>query len=219
MTPSPDLRWVRPPHQARSQETLERILDAAEGLIAEKGYEDATVQEIVRRAGSSVGAFYARFRDKDGLLHAIYERYLEQAAATADAALDPARWDGVPIAALVRSVVGFLVHVYRERSGLIRAFVLRNHTDADFQARQEQLSHHVHDKLVALLLAQRVEIRHPDPERAATFGLTFVFSAIESAVLFGDLRTVALAFSDTDLATELARAYLAYLGVQAPHEE
>ena len=157
MTASPDLRWIRPPHQARSQETLERILDAAEALIADKGYEDATVQEIVRRAGSSVGAFYTRFRDKDGLLYAIYERYLEQAIATADDALEPARWDGVAIPELVRSVVGFLVGVYRERSGLIRAFVLRNHMDAEFQARQERLSHYVHDKLVALLLARRDE--------------------------------------------------------------
>lgn len=219
MTASPDLRWIRPPHQARSQETLERILDAAEALIADKGYEDATVQEIVRRAGSSVGAFYTRFRDKDGLLYAIYERYLEQAIATADDALEPTRWEGVAVPELLRSVVGFLVGVYRERSGLIRAFVLRNHMDAEFQARQERLSHYVHDKLVALLLARRDEIRHPDPEQAAGFGLTFVFSTIESAVLFGELRTVALAFSDHDLAAELSRAYLAYLGVQAPHEE
>ena len=219
MTPPPDLRWIRPPHQARSQETLERILDAAEGLIAEKGYEDSTVQDIVQRAGSSVGAFYTRFRDKDGLLYAIYERYLEQATATADDALEPSRWDGVAIPELVRSVVGFLVDIYRERAGLIRAFVLRNHTDAEFQARQERLSHHVSEKLSALLLARRAEIRHPDPEQAAAFGLTFVFSTIEGAVLFGELRTVALAFSDNDLAAELSRAYLAYLGVRAPHEE
>jgi AcrR family transcriptional regulator len=219
MSPQPDLRWIRPPHQARSQETLERILDAAEGLISEKGFEDATIQDIVGRAGSSVGAFYTRFRDKDGLLHAIYERYLEQAMATTDDALEPSRWDGLEVPALVEAVVHFLVQIYRERRGLIRAFVLRNYTDSDFQARQERLSHYVNEKLAALLLARREEIRHPDPDRAAAFGLTLIFSAIESAVLFGELRTVALAFSDSDLATELTRAYLAYLGVRAPHEE
>ena len=54
MTPGePGLQWVRPPQQARSQETLERLLDAAETLIAEKGFEDTPVAEVASRAGSS----------------------------------------------------------------------------------------------------------------------------------------------------------------------
>ena len=57
------LAWVRAPQQARSQETLDRILDAAERLVSEKGFEDTTVADVVARAGSSVGAFYTRFRD------------------------------------------------------------------------------------------------------------------------------------------------------------
>jgi AcrR family transcriptional regulator len=212
-----ELRWVRPPLQARSQETLERLLDAAEQLVAEKGFEDATIAELVRRAESSVGAFYARFRDKEGLLYALYERYLEQAIATADAALDPLRWAGASIPAIVRTVVPFLVSVYRERAGLIRAFVLRNHVDAEFRARQERLSHHVNAGLSRLLLARAAEIRHPDPARAATFGLGLVVNTIESAVLFGELRSSVLTLSDEELSAELIRAFLAYLGVpEAP---
>ena len=208
----PELRWVRPPQQARSQETLERLLDAAEHLVAEKGFEDTPVAEVARRAGSSVGAFYARFPDKDALLHALYERYYEQAIATADAALDPARWEGARIPEILAAVVRFLVSIYREQAGLIRAFVVRNHSDAEFQARRERLSHYVNERLSALLLARREEIAHPQPERAAAFGLTLVFSTLESAMLFGELRSAALILSDDDLAAELARAYLAYLG-------
>jgi AcrR family transcriptional regulator len=215
-TAAPELRWVRPPRQARSQETLDRLLDAAEQLVAEKGFEDATLAELVRRAGSSVGAFYARFRDKDGLLYALYERYLEQAIATADVALDPRRWEGASIPAIVRAVVPFLVSVYRERAGLIRAFVLRNHVDAEFRARQERLSHHVNAGLSRLLVARAAEIRHPDPARAASFGLTMTVNTIESAVLFGELRSSVLTLSDEELAAELIRAFLAYLGVHDP---
>jgi AcrR family transcriptional regulator len=216
--PTPlELRWVRPPQQARSQETLDRLLDAAEQLVGEKGFGDATIAELVRRAGSSVGAFYARFRDKDGLLYALYERYLEQAIATTDAALDPRRWDGASIPEIVHAVVPFLVSVYRERQGLIRAFVLRNHVDPEFRARQERLSHYVNAGLSRLLLARAGEIRHPDPARAATFGLTMTVNTIESAVLFGELRSSALTLSDEELAAELIHAFLAYLGaVEAP---
>jgi AcrR family transcriptional regulator len=210
---APDLRWVRAPQQVRSQETLDRILDAAEALVTEKGFEDATVAEIARRAGSSVGAFYARFRDKTGLLYALYDRYLEQAMATADAALDPARWQGTAIPDLVRAVVRFLVEIYREREGLIRAFVVRNQSDIEFRARQERLSHYVNTKLSALLLARATEIAHPNPARAAAFGLTMTVSTIESVVLFGELRSADLMLSDEELAAELTRAFLAYLGV------
>ena len=212
-SPKADLRWVRPPQQARSQETLVRILDAAEALVAEKGFEDTPVAEIARRAGSSVGAFYTRFKDKDGLLHALYDRYYEQAIATADDALEPTRWDRDAIPEIVESVVGFLVEIYREHRGLIRAFVVRNHSDPDFQTRRDRLSHHVSERLSKLLLERRDEITHPDPLRAAAFGLTLVFSTLDSTMLFGEMRTGDLAIDDRDLATELSRAYLAYLGI------
>jgi AcrR family transcriptional regulator len=216
MATTTELRWIREPRQARSRETLDRILDAAETLVADKGFEDATIAEIVRRAESSVGAFYTRFRDKEGLLYALYERYLEQAVATADDALDPARWRDTGTAELLAAVVRFLVSIYREQGGLIRAFVLRNHTDAGFRARQARLSHYVSDKLVAVLRPHRDEIRHPQPERAVAFGLSMVFSSIEDQVLFGETRSSAVALSDDDLAVELTRAWLAYLGVPAP---
>jgi len=209
------LRWVRPPRQARSRETLDRILDAAQGLVAEKGFEDATVAEVVRRAGSSVGAFYARFRDKEGLLYALYDRYLEQAMATTDEALDAARWKGVPVEALLASVVRFLVAVFREQRGLIRAFVVRNHTDPEFAAREARLSRYVGEKLAALLLEHRHRIDHPKPEYAVRLGLSMVFSTIESTVLFGETRAGDLAVDDDRLAAELTRAWLAYLGIAA----
>jgi len=206
------LRWVRAPQQVRSQETLTRILDAAEDLVAEKGFDDTPISEIVRRAGSSVGAFYTRFEDKDALLHALYDRYLENALATTDDALDPARWESASVRKLVHTVVRFLVQIYREQGGMIRVFVARNQRDQTFQARREQLSHYVSERLAALLLARRGEISHPDPELAAAFGLTLVFSALDGVMLFGEMRS-GLNLSDDAFAGELARAYLAYLGV------
>ncbi|MBS1104607.1 MAG: Transcriptional regulator, TetR family protein [Deltaproteobacteria bacterium] len=211
--PVPDLRWVRAPQQARSQETLDRILDAAEALVTEKGFEEATVADVARRAESSVGAFYARFRDKTGLLYALHDRYFEQAMATADLALDPARWAGTKIPAILRAVVRFLVEIYRERQGLIRAFVVRNQGDVEFRARQDRLSRSVAARLSALLLARADEIAHPNAARAVGFGLAMTVSTIESVVLFGELRSSELALSDDELAAELARAFLAYLGV------
>jgi AcrR family transcriptional regulator len=214
MTPGEaGLQWVRPPQQTRSQETLERLLDAAEALIAEKGFEDTPVAEVASRAGSSVGAFYSRFKDKDALFHALYDRWLEQATATAAANLAPERWQGASIPELLTAVVSFLVDIYRERGGLIRAFVVRNHADPAFQARRERLSLYISDRLTALLLERRHEIRHPHPERAARFGVVLLFGTLENVMLFGDFRSRTQSLDDETLAVELTLAYLAYLGV------
>ena len=88
-TPHPLIRWIHPPRQARSEETLERLLDAAEELLAERGFDEITVPEIASKAKSSVGAFYARFKDKDGLLHALHQRTCDEAYATMEKGLDP----------------------------------------------------------------------------------------------------------------------------------
>ena len=69
------LESVSGPKQARSERTLQRLLDAAEALIKEKGHAAVSIPEIARRAGSSVGGFYARFRDKNELLRALEERH------------------------------------------------------------------------------------------------------------------------------------------------
>jgi AcrR family transcriptional regulator len=206
-----ELRWIRPPRQVRSQETLDRILDAAEALLTDKGFEDVKVADVVARADSSVGAFYARFHDKDGLLFALQQRWRDQAIATTDDALDPERWAREGIAEILRSVVPFLVGTFRERKGLMRAFVLRHYTDAAFREQRDRLTDYVADKLAALLLARQGEITHPDPELAARFGLGLVFDGIQSAVLFDEPRGTPL--GDARLAAELTRAYLAYLGV------
>jgi AcrR family transcriptional regulator len=213
-----ELRWVRPPQQARSRETLDRILDAAEALFSEKGFDDTPVAEVVRRAGSSVGAFYTRFEDKEGLLQALYDRFQAEAMATADASLNPDRWEGASIPEILGVVIRFLVSIYRDRTGLIRALVMRGHVNPEFHARRERLSEHVSERLKALLLARADEIRHPDPERAAVFGLMLVMDAIESALLFGEMRSASLSLEDDELAAELTVAYLAYLGVTAVGE-
>jgi AcrR family transcriptional regulator len=218
-SPKPDLHWIRPPRQARSQETLDRILDAAEALVAEKGFEDSPVAEIVQRAESSVGAFYARFRDKEGLLHALYERYYDEAVATTDATLAPGRWEGAEASELIEAVIPFLVSIFRERRGLMRAFVVRNHTHPEFQARQQRLSHYVIARLCALLLARREQLSHRDPERATRFGFMLVFSALETMILFGEMRDSLLSLSDDSLAAELTRTTLAYLGVTPSNKE
>ena len=137
------LRWAKPPRQARSQRTLERLLDAAEELIMERGSTGLTVSEVVRVAGSSVGAFYARFPDKDALLATLHERACVEALATTDLALDPARWTRADVGRVILELVKFVDSTCRERMGLLLAFIAMAATDSAYA--EWCRNHGIHD--------------------------------------------------------------------------
>ncbi len=204
------LRWVRPPQQARTRAGLDRLLNAAETLIADKGFEDASIAEIARRAGSSVGGFYRRFRDKDMLLHAVHERFCDEARATADEALDPARWAGAATPAVVHEVVAFLVRVFHERAGFLRAVLVRGITDPAVRERTAALFDYVTTRLAALLQSRQAELAHPDRIMAATFGLRVLVGTLHQEFL---IQPSSPAPSDARVATELTRVLLCYWGV------
>ena len=83
---------VNRPQQARSQRTMNRILDAAADLLEEKAWQDLSIQEIVSAANSSVGSFYARFQDKDGLLQALDDRFFDRLIEQIDAVVADPAW-------------------------------------------------------------------------------------------------------------------------------
>jgi AcrR family transcriptional regulator len=203
------LRWVRPPQQARTREGLSRMLDAAEALVAQKGFDEVGIVEIARRAGSSVGGFYRRFRDKDGLLHALHERFCEEARATADAALEPGRWAGATTAGIIGEFTTFLVQIYREREGFFRAFLLRGSSDPTVRERTDRLFQDLSERLATLLRGRRAEIAHPDPQLAAAFGLHVVLATLNHSV---QSQPSGLRLSDNRIISELTRVFTAYLG-------
>ncbi len=206
--PIPELVWVRPPQQARSQLTLSRILDAAESILTDKSWEDASVAEIARRAGSSVGAFYARFPDKDTLLAALHQRFIEEAWATAHAALDEGRWTGASICEVVRELVAFQVRENDRRRGQLRAFAARAIHDPRFHARAEQLGKMIEERFTKLVVARRHEILHPIPVVAAAFVGRMISAMLLSRLLDPKFVPSGISFVD-----ELTHAALAYLGV------
>ena len=81
-------RSARPPRQARSRATLDRLLDATAAVLAEKPFDEASIAEIVHRAGTSVGAFYGRFSNKDSLLDCFDERFFDLGRASCDEFFD-----------------------------------------------------------------------------------------------------------------------------------
>jgi AcrR family transcriptional regulator len=65
----------RKPHQARSQERVNRILDVAEALFVAQGYAATTTNEIAKQAQVPIGSLYQFFSDKKAIVQALTVRY------------------------------------------------------------------------------------------------------------------------------------------------
>src|SRR5262245_40296795 len=104
---------ARPPRQSRSRATLDRLLDATATLLAEKPFDEASVAEIARRAGTSVGAFYGRFPDKESLLDSFDERFFELARASCDEFFDSPAWSAASLEDSVGQLISLLVANHR----------------------------------------------------------------------------------------------------------
>jgi TetR/AcrR family transcriptional regulator, transcriptional repressor for nem operon len=52
---------------AHEQQVRDRIIQAAVTVFSEKGYHRATISDVVRRSGLSVGAIYTHFKNKEEL--------------------------------------------------------------------------------------------------------------------------------------------------------
>ncbi len=57
--------------------TIDRLLDAAEGLFAEHGFAATSVRDITQQAGCNVSAVNYHFGSKEGLYERVFERRLE----------------------------------------------------------------------------------------------------------------------------------------------
>lgn len=204
---------LRPPKQARSRATLDRMANAALELMEEGGVENATINAIVKRAGASVGSFYARFPGKDDLIHYLQHRIWAEATERWDEALAAQDWEALSLEAVVEGVVGLLLRSFRADYHQ-REILGRERRHDDEGARRVFAFHqHILSTVSPLIMAHRDEITHPDPDWAVRLGYRFAVGSIREILeLEAAVGVVDGAASADALVPELARAWIAYLG-------
>ena len=79
----------RQPQQKRSQERVEKILDAAAIVFDEVGFEAATTHAIASRANTAVGSLYQFFPDKLAIFNALELRHVERVYVIWERLLQP----------------------------------------------------------------------------------------------------------------------------------
>jgi AcrR family transcriptional regulator len=80
---------AKQPRTARGRATLRRLLDAAALEFAERGFHEASISGITRRAGTALGSFYTYFDSKDAIFSALVKDMSRVVAERAAAAISP----------------------------------------------------------------------------------------------------------------------------------
>lgn len=81
----------RQPAQQRSRDRLDRILEVAQQLIAEKGSEHVKMSEIAELAEISIGSLYQYFPDKRAIVRTLAEAYAAESRRCVREALEAVR--------------------------------------------------------------------------------------------------------------------------------
>lgn len=150
----------RKPQQARSIERVNHILNVADEVFAEMGFEAATTIEIAARAKISVGSLYRFFPDKAAILKALAVRYLEQ-LQQAIALMHTPEAVHLPLATYVDQTSDAFNQFFIEHPGFGSVFVHSHGASSEVIALQAEVDRQIAEHLAAFY-ALRVPSLQPE---------------------------------------------------------
>jgi len=219
MTTSPRRRKkTLEPQQARSRESLRKLLQAAAEVMGQHGLEGATIPRIARHAGLTPGSVYRRFHDKDALLEAAIIEILERQDEQMRSGMSTVVTAPIPLAAFVEQVITGMVVTYRAKAPLLRAMrqFVHPRTDTPFGKKISAIDVRYFKRVVDVFMTHRDEIRHPNPRIAVGFAIMMSVGTLFQLIVVPTDTSAwkgLLPKDDHALKQELTRAFLAYLGV------
>jgi AcrR family transcriptional regulator len=114
------LRSIKPQHETRT-----RILDAAEALFMQHGFEGTSMRLLTTTAGVNLAAVNYHFGSKDALIEAVLRRRLDPMNAARIAALEVLEADGRALSpeAIIRAFIGESLRMIEDSKGGGRNFI------------------------------------------------------------------------------------------------
>lgn len=144
----------KPPVQARSRATMERLIRVGRQMLAEDTL-DLGVNDISRRAKCSVGSFYARFSGKRDFLHRLHRELMDEWSTLVRESLERATQQSLEqgLGDFMDSLGTWSVK-YR---GALNRFDDWGRSDSRFHQRQELAAQHAISALTDHLESRRID--------------------------------------------------------------
>jgi AcrR family transcriptional regulator len=172
---------VRLSREESREQTHQRLLDAAQSVIAKKGLAGTSVEDIAAAAGYTRGAFYSNFRSKGDLFIELLRRDHRQAHDAMSEILGA----DLQLEQLEQRVRQMYGQLYRSNEGFMnwteaRMLAAR---DAKFRAKLNALMLEKRDFIAAFIVHfyARVGVSPPSPPAELAMGL---MSVVEGVKLF-----------------------------------
>jgi len=202
---------LRAPVQGRSKASYERMLAAAEALMAAAGSDDFTLQEVSKKGKVSIGSIYNRFESKDALLHAVQLRVLERVDKQMGTRLEEARNGADTMDRLVVALTRAVGETLKENADIMRPLMLRATSDPLVAATGKASFVATANAVKGALLLHSVHIKQPDPLRAVDSAFRILYATIARYLGFGSATTAAWEGDWDVLLQDLSRMISAFL--------
>lgn len=123
-SPTDDAGPSTPPaiKQQRSRRTYDALVETGLRMLKDRDIDTIPVAEIAKAAGYSVGAFYARFTNKEEFMRALAEHYSVQSIARVDELFATAPDDELIDRYFERQIDRLWTNRFFWRASLIRSF-------------------------------------------------------------------------------------------------
>jgi AcrR family transcriptional regulator len=137
---------AKTPRTERGRRTLRKLLDASAIEFGEKGFHEASVSSITRRAGVALGSFYTYFDSKEALFRALVQDMSENVRSSARAALAP----GMNAIAIERAALTAFLRFAREHKEIYRIIDEAEFVDpASYRTHYETVAERITARLAA----------------------------------------------------------------------
>ncbi|MET4132815.1 AcrR family transcriptional regulator [Porphyrobacter sp. MBR-155] len=137
---------AKTPRTDRGRRTLRKLLDAAAEEFGEKGFHEASVSSITRRAGVALGSFYTYFDSKDALFRALVADMSEKVRTSARSALS----DDMGALEIERAALAAFLRFAAEHKEIYRIIDEAEFVDpASYRQHYETIADRIADRLRA----------------------------------------------------------------------
>ncbi len=156
------------PRTDRGRRTLRKLLDAAAAEFGERGFHDASISAITRRAGTALGSFYTYFDSKDAIFRALVAdmsgRVRDHVAPAIEGAPDAITREG-------RALAAFLAFA-RDHQEIYRIIDEAEFVDpASFRAHYETTARRIAERLASGAAAGELRAYVGEVEAWALMGM------------------------------------------------
>jgi AcrR family transcriptional regulator len=193
----PGAQGVRPALQKRSRESRDRLFGAARQLLEQMDLDAISIADLAKKAGSSVGAFYLRFENKDAFFRAMIADML----TTEEAALEVI-YQGPSDGTIIEAFVKKTIQSFRRNTGVLRSALRKGMEDPSVWEPIRQYGQTESDILVKKLRAALGRRLGNDEELRIRFAAQVLYGTLINALLH---RPAPLLLESDRLETELIR--------------